>query len=276
MTDLISLDFSFSQSNLQTFTYCRRRFYLRYIKKLIWPAQLVGDDHYTQDRDAGVRFHRLVHQHFLGFDPALLKKVAEADSDHRVADWFKTFLSNPISRLEGKLMPEALYTADIAGHSLSAKVDLLQIDAGTVTIYDWKTSRKLPTLTILQKQAQSKVYPLVVSKVFQKDLAAFKPPLLSMVYWEANFPEQTIVINSSQADWEKYEIEITALIDLILSLETEEFVKTPDIRKCGWCEYRSYCQRGNVAQDWEEHPESDLIDDEIKIPGDAVDAWGSV
>ena len=75
---------------------------------------------------------------------------------------------------------------------------------------------------------------------------------------------------------EKYEIEITALIDLILSLETEEFVKTPDIRKCGWCEYRSYCQRGNVAQDWEEHPESDLIDDEIKIPGDAVDAWGSV
>lgn len=276
MADLISSDFSFSQSNLQTFTYCRRRFYLRYIKKLIWPAQLVGDDQYIQDRDAGVRFHRLVHQHFLGFDPALLKKVAKADSDHRVAEWFKTFLASPISRLKGKLITETLYTTNIAGYSLSAKVDLLQIDAGKVTIYDWKTSRKLPTLAILQKQAQSKVYPLVISIVFQKDLAALKPPLLSMVYWEPNFPEQTIVINSSQSDWEKYEIETTALIDLILSLETEEFVKTLDIRKCGWCEYRSYCQRGNVAQDWEEHPESDLIDDEIKIPGDAVDTWGSV
>ena len=276
MADLISPDFSFSQSNFQTFTYCRRRFYLRYIKKLIWPAQLVGDDQYIQDRDAGVRFHRLVHQHFLGFDPELLKKVAKADSDHRVAEWFETFLTNPISRLEGKLTPEALYTANLAGHSVSAKVDLLQIDAGKVTIYDWKTSRKLPTVAILQKQAQSKVYPLVVSRVFQKDLAAFKPLLLSMVYWEANFPEQTIVIKSSLPDWEKYETEIAELIDLILSLEKEEFVKTPDIRKCGWCEYRSYCQRGNVAQDWEELPDADLIDDEIKIPGEAIDAWGSV
>lgn len=276
MTDLISPDFSFSQSNLQTFSYCRRRFYLRYIKKLIWPAQLVGDQQYTRDRDAGVRFHRLVHQHFLGFDPALLKKISEADSDHRVAEWFETFLTSPISRLEGKLMPEALYTTNVAGHPLSAKVDLLQIDAGKVTIYDWKTSRKLPTVAILQKQAQSKVYPLVVSRVFLKYLAALTPPLLSMTYWEANFPDQTIEIKSSRPDWEKYETEITALINLILSLETEEFVKTPEIRKCGWCEYRSYCQRGNVAQDWEDLPKSDLIDDEIKIPGDAIDAWGTV
>ena len=272
MTDLIHPDFAFSQSNLQTFSYCRRRFYLRYVRKLIWPAQLVSDQQYAQDREAGVRFHRIVHQHFLGFDQALLHKVAEADPDVRLAGWLEVFLSSQMSRLEGNLFPETLYTTSVAGHPLSAKVDLLQIEAGSIKIFDWKTSRQLPKLTSLQKQVQSKVYPLVVSRVFhENDLQNLK-----MVYWEANFPEQVIEINSSQSDWQNYELEITNSIVLILSLSAEEFVATPDERKCSWCEYRSYCQRGKAGHDSEDFQETDLIDDEMKIPGDAIDSWGSV
>lgn len=276
MANLISPDFTFTQSNLQTFTYCRRRFYLRYLKKLIWPAQLVGDQQYAQDRDAGVRFHRLVHQHFLGFEPALLRKVSEADPDPRVATWLVTFLSSQMSTLEGELAPEALYTTTLAGHPLSAKVDLLQMNSGKIKIYDWKTSRQLPKATSLKKQAQSRVYPLVISRVLGKDAAVFKLENLSMVYWEANFPDQVIEINSSQDDWQKYETEITTSIELILSLQVEEFVKTPDIRKCAWCEYRSYCLRGKAAQSPEDNMEFDLIDDVMKIPGDTVESWGSV
>lgn len=272
MTDLISPDFTFSQSNLQTFTYCRRRFYLRYVKKLIWPAQLVSDQQYAQDRDAGVRFHRLVHQHFLGFDQTLLRKVAAADPDPRLVGWLEAFFASRMSRLEDELFPEALYTTTLADHPLSAKVDLLQIDAGSIKIFDWKTSRQLPKRSSLQKQAQSKVYPLVVSRVFdEKNLLNLK-----MVYWEANFPEQVIEINSFQSDWQKYELEITDSIALILSLKLEEFIATPDERKCSWCEYLSYCQRGKATQNNEDFEETDLIDDEMKIPGDAFESQGSV
>jgi len=30
-----------------------------------------------------------------------------------------------------------------------------------------------------------------------------------LIYWEANFPDQTIEIKSTQAEWQKYELEIT-------------------------------------------------------------------
>lgn len=270
MTDLISPDFTFSQSNLQTFSYCRRRFYLRYVRKLVWPAPLVGDQQYGHDKEAGVRFHRIVHQHFLGFESALLRKVAAADPDPRLSAWLEAFLANQLSLLEGDFYPETLYTTTIAGHPLSAKVDLLRIEAGSVKIFDWKTSRQLPKLTSLQKQAQSKVYPLVVSKVFGES----QLQNLIMIYWEANFPQQIIEINSSQSDWQNYAIEITDSIKFILSLTAEEFGATPDERKCSWCEYRSYCQRGKGKQNSEDFEETNLIDDEIKIPGEAFDSQG--
>ena len=154
MTDLISSDFTFTQSNLQTFNYCRRRFYLRYIRKLIWPAQLVNDPQYAQDRDAGVRFHQIVHQHFLGLDAALLRKVAEADPDPRLSAWLADFLTSQMPLLDGELFPEALFNTSIANHPLGAKVDLLQIKAGVVKIFDWKTSRQLPNLAALKKQVR--------------------------------------------------------------------------------------------------------------------------
>lgn len=276
MANLISQDFVFSQSNLNTFDYCRRRFYLRYIKQLIWPAQLVSDQQYTLDRDAGLRFHRLVHQYFLSFDTDLLRKVAETDPDPNIAVWFDTFLSSQMSRLEGKLFPEAQYTTTIAGHSLIAKVDLLQIDSGKVNIYDWKTSKQLPKRHTLQKNLQSKVYPLVISHVFNKDKNGPNIGTLTMLYWEANFPEQTIEINTSQADWQSSEDEITEIIQFILSLNEEEFPATPEIRKCLWCEYRSYCQRGAEAQSSEDMQEIDLMDDEMLIPGDPFETWGPV
>lgn len=275
MTDLFPPDFAFSQSNLQTFSYCRRRFYLRYIRKLIWPDQVVSDQQYAQDRDAGVRFHRLVHQYFLGFDNALLRKVAEADPDPRISDWLEAFFISPVSRLEGKLYPEALYTTIIADHPLNAKVDLLQIEDDAVRIFDWKTSRQLPKIASLQRQAQSKVYPLVVSNVFRKLPDGNPIENLTMVYWEANFPDQEIEINSSPPDWQKYEVEITTLIDTILSLSAEEFVLTPDQRKCAWCEYRSYCHRREEKTASDEF-QQELLDDKRKVPEDVIDLWGAV
>ena len=60
-------DFQFSQGSLQDFVYCRRRFQLRYLMQLAWPAVAAepADEHDIQLRQ-GEAFHHLVHQHMLG------------------------------------------------------------------------------------------------------------------------------------------------------------------------------------------------------------------
>ncbi len=269
MTDLIKHDFTFTQSNLQTFTYCRHRFYLRYLKKLIWPAALLSGSNYLLDRDAGVRFHQLLHQYFLGLDLDHLKKAAAADSDDRMKVWFDNFLSSPFCRLEGLLQPEASFTVSINGNKLGAKVDLLQIDQGCVKIIDWKTSRKLPDVTQLKSQAQSMVYPLAISKVLPYEN-------LMMVYWEANFPDQPIEITSQPHDLRKYEQKITELIDVIVNLSAEEFVRVAEIRKCSWCEYATYCGRAERKAEDELTLEPDDYGELKIVPEEWLDSSGLV
>ena len=269
MTNLMPSNFVFSQSSLQTFDYCPRRFYLRYLKKLVWPAQMVSEHNQTKDRDAGVRFHQLIHQYFIGIELETLQKIANYDSDSRMADWFKNFLQSPYANLPGSLYPEQSFQTEIAGYQLIAKVDLLQIHDNQIKIYDWKTSQKLPKASSLLKQAQSKVYPLVISRAI-----APKSQKLSLIYWEANLPDQTIGLESTEADWQKFENEISKQILEISNLKEEEFVMTDDRQKCGWCEYRSFCHRAVSAE-----PPDGAYDlenfDEIKIPEEVDPSWES-
>ena len=59
--------FVFSQSSLQDYNDCPRRFQLRYIEKLHWPAvemePALENEHRQQE---GQLFHRLVQQHIIG------------------------------------------------------------------------------------------------------------------------------------------------------------------------------------------------------------------
>ena len=267
MTNLIPSNFVFSQSSLQTFAYCPRRFYLRYLRKLVWPAQMVSEQNQSKDRDSGVRFHQLIHQYFLGFELKTLQKIANYDSDGRMADWFENFLQSPYAYLPGSLYPEKSFQTEIAGYQLVAKVDLLQIHENQIKIYDWKTSQKLPKASSLLKQAQSKVYPLVISKAI-----APQSQKLSLIYWEANFPDQTIELESNDSDWQKFENEISNQIREIISLKDEEFVMTNDMQKCGWCEYRSFCHRAVSAEQADESYDLESLD-EIEIPEEIDPSW---
>ena len=59
--------FDFSQSSLQDFTDCRKRFYLRYIQKVAWPAlQAEPVIEFERHIQRGERFHRLAQQFLMG------------------------------------------------------------------------------------------------------------------------------------------------------------------------------------------------------------------
>ena len=63
MSDL-PVGFMFSQGSLQDYTDCARRFRLRYLDRLAWPAAVAEPaDEYELQAAEGAAFHRLVHQH---------------------------------------------------------------------------------------------------------------------------------------------------------------------------------------------------------------------
>ena len=60
-------NFHFSQNNLQDFVDCARRFELRHLLKLAWPApQTEPVLQAEQDMLLGNQFHHLIHQHQIG------------------------------------------------------------------------------------------------------------------------------------------------------------------------------------------------------------------
>ena len=261
-------NFLFSQSNLQTFAYCRRRFYLRFVKRLVWPAKLHSPEH-EQDLRAGTFFHQLIHQHFLGFDQDSLVRQASQDNDPRILQWLSAFLQSGFSRLEGEIFPETSFTIRSGSHLLTAQIDLLQIKTDQhIIIYDWKTSRKLPSVETIKSQFQSQVYPVVIA--FRLPLNKYLP--ISMVYWEANYPDQPIKLSFRESDLQQAKTALVQQMDEICSLQADEFYRTAEIRRCDWCEYRSYCDRGT-------RPETDLSTDNIHdyeqiIPEGGTEPWG--
>ena len=71
-----------------------------------------------------------------------------------------------------------------------------------------------------------------------------------MVYWFSNFPNQPARFayskSKSERDW--------AVIEKIVSeiSSTKEFPMSEDEHPCKFCAYRSYCDRGKKAGEWDD------------------------
>ena len=81
-----------SQSSIQDFTDCARRFKLRYIDRLSYPA-MESEPAFENERNQqeGEFFHRLVQQAFLGLDPERLGRLANSSN---LARWWENFVGH--------------------------------------------------------------------------------------------------------------------------------------------------------------------------------------
>ena len=149
----LSPDFIFSQASLQDAVECRRRFQLRYLLELAWPAPAAEPiDEYEVRIHNGEAFHRLIHQHQVGLPAEQLTAQAEAEDEveaegmGNLARWWRSYLSDPPANLPPIRHPEITLSAPVGSHRLLAKYDLVAIEPGSrAVIVDWKTSaRPLP------------------------------------------------------------------------------------------------------------------------------------
>jgi hypothetical protein len=108
--------FTFSQSSLQDYADCPRRFRLRYIDQLSWPAvdaePVVENEHRQIE---GQLFHRLVQQYYLGVPSENLARMANTPNLER---WWQNFMNTypiglpPLSSISD-IYPELTLSAPI-------------------------------------------------------------------------------------------------------------------------------------------------------------------
>ena len=249
--------FTFSQSSLQDYADCARRFQLRYIEQLHWPAvetePVLENEHRQQE---GQLFHRLVQQHLIGLPAEKLTPLANTAN---LSHWWNNYLQTNFKMERAKKFTELTLSAPLGENRLLAKYDLVAIQpGGRALIYDWKTYQKRPRDEWVAASLQTRVYRamLVQAGTYLNGGKPFEPEGIEMIYWYANTPSDPARlpydITHFKRDWE-------TLAGLIKQISNHQhFPLTDDDKKCAYCPYRSYCNRGIEAGSTEALEETSL------------------
>jgi len=262
----LPINFEFSQSSLQDYTDCRRRFFLRYIQQVAWPAvqtepAIENERHIRR----GERFHRMVQQYLLGVPVQRLAEIANADADEHLPQWWQSFSSTFASDLNGARSVELGLVAPLASSRLAARYDLiLSGPEGRLVIYDWKTSLNRPKRSWLASRLQTRVYPYLLARAgnfLLQNNGTLSPEQISMIYWFAEFPNQPEQFNYNNAQFIEDGHTLDSLVNEILSSPEPAFELTSHVERCAFCVYRSLCDRGVSAGSFsaiEDEPESTM------------------
>jgi CRISPR/Cas system-associated exonuclease Cas4 (RecB family) len=241
-----------SQSSLQDYMDCARRFKLRYLDRLSYPAvetepTLENEKHLQE----GEYFHRLVQQHLVGIPADQVAKLANRPNLQRWWENFQSFRETNLPSLTNCL-PEVTLSAPLGSYRLLAKYDLIAIENDKARIYDWKTYRKRPRSEWLSARMQTRVYRalLVKAGAHLNHGKPFEPEQIEMIYWFADFPNEPAHLPYTSAQFKRDWDTLDKLAEEIAS--APDYPLTEDRQKCAYCTYRSYCERGTRAGDMDQ------------------------
>lgn len=252
--NLLPENFVFTQTNLQDYVDCPKRFYLKYIKRMSWPA--IQEEPYLlveQMMLRGQKFHHLIHQFFLGISPELVFSQVD-DSDlsrwwNGFISYFNSVISETITNSE-LVYPEFSVFTFISEVQITAKYDLLiKTNNGEFIIYDWKTTRVKPRRQWLINRMQTRVYQFILRHCQENaGIPDFsKSEKIRMVYWFSEDPTSPEIFNYPNTQFAKDKNYLNTLIPSITQKGENDFYLTEDLWMCKFCVYRSYCDRGNSA-----------------------------
>jgi hypothetical protein len=245
--------FLFNQSNLQDYVECQRRFQLRYLFRLAWPAIEVEPFlEFEHLLEQGMQFHKIVRQHLAGIPESQIEQSL-GDNEEMLFYWsnymhsLKDGILRQIFQDADKHFEELIISIPMNEFRLIAKYDVLIIHPdGKLTILDWKTSHNLPKRKWLADRLQTHIYPFVLAHRIAGLTIGDRvdPDQVEMIYWFTNQPEQPVHYDyneqESQADGQL----LGNLISTISQKTEPEFRLTPDVKRCLFCTYRSLCDRG--------------------------------
>lgn len=244
----IPVDFMFSQGNIHDFLDCPRRFQLRYLHHLAWPAVATEPVIEMEEQmRRGQAFHHLAQQYWTGI-PA--EKLQQQIADPNLWSWWQSFELFAAAIPAGVRYPEVILTSPFAGFRLVAKFDLVVVEpGGHISIYDWKTSKRRTPRENLLAHPQTRLYRWMAVTAAQEwlDGNAIQPDQVSMTYWFASDPSSPEHLNYSSSVFKDDEHYLREIIDNICQRGEDDFELTSETRTCQFCQYRSLCDRGIKA-----------------------------
>lgn len=256
---LLPAGYRFSQGSLATSQRCQRRFYLRYLRRLSWPA--AADAAGLAKEQGSVRgrfFHHLVHQHALGLR---VDEQVAANGDPVLAEWWANYLKNPPQGLPaGKAFPELELWVPLGSWRLTARFDrVIAGEDGRLCIVDWKTGGGEPAAYLDTWQTLVYCFVLCEAGSLITGGASPTPAQVSLCYWPAAFPDQVQWYQYDQASHARAREKLLGAVEGLAGLASREaFAQTTEIQHCLSCEYRSYCARGaGVGAGWEDEEEEE-------------------
>ena len=238
----------FSQSKIDSWQTCERQFQLRYISKNGWPES----PHQADSVDAmalGELFHSLVAQKILIGEKFTLPDFS---SDPVIKSWWANFESfGPKLKAEDHFRIESKLTATLNDQvKLTGRIDLLVHNDRALKIYDWKTGRPR-SKSELQQDWQTRIYMALLytsrSTICGKIVS---PKNISMTYWYARDPQQSVTLCFDE-DWHEENLqEIVELGNQVLnrlSGELNIWPLTTNLDSCGRCSFNTLCGREPVS-----------------------------
>ncbi|MEW5985725.1 MAG: PD-(D/E)XK nuclease family protein [Chloroflexota bacterium] len=239
---------------LADFVACQRRFQLRHVQQLVWPAAPLAES-ITQARQLGQQFHQLLERHFLGLPVADDLTAAEEP----LPGWWAVFQQQGPTLPAGRRLPEVGLTVPVGRTLLSGRFDLLILGEDSAYLYDWKTETRPRPAAELAEDWQTRLYLALLTEggaALRPDGQPLDPDHLTMTYWYVREPAATVTLSYSQAQHATNWASIQALVEQIdQQLASQAILPlTDDWTECGRCAYAAYCRRTVTAaslDEWE-------------------------
>jgi len=267
MINSIATPFTFSQSNLQNWLICRRRFLYADIQHLAYPAPVTQPlQRYEQAQQRGEIFHQLAHQYALGIAPQAL----QVPDDEGLQVWWQRFLQVQDANLLNlplRRFPETLLLTPLGEHVLLAKADLIAVEPRSrFIIADWKSGKPVPSQQ-LATHIQSRVYRYVavLAGSVYNDGELVHPEQVEMIYWFAQAPTKSVRLPYSV---QQFNDDHQFFLNLVRTIQEEQAFPTvfedEKERVCRFCVYRTRC--------WHEVKTGELTNDQ-DFPLDLELSW---
>ncbi len=245
--------FAFSATSLQHYADCPRRFELRYLKRMRSPAlEALPALEYERQMRQGNRFHQLAQQHSSGVEAAVL--ACSLADDAALVDWWRNYMAEGLLGLpeQGRYAQIVLQTY-LADCRLSAKYDLLALDkGGAAVIVDWKTGPRVPSRSYLAWRWQTVVYRYVLAQAGAHLYGGPIPPerIRMDYFYVAVEGERRVSLDYSAAQLDEDEVRLQRILEAIKSRiqAADAFPLTTKEKRCRFCSYRAFCDRGEPGR----------------------------
>jgi hypothetical protein len=205
-------------------------------------------------------FHKIILQHLNGIHEGSVAQSLKGNEE--AMQWWNNFLHSRkdgflrmISGKDVRRFEELTLSIPMGEFRLLDKYDLLLIlPEGKAQILQWMTGKANPERRILENRVHTRVAPFVLTGAYPNLMGGkqIDPDKIELIYWFADQPDQPETFSYSQSKYQEDEQYLSSLTGSIKRKEEPVFPLTPDVRRCLFCTYRSFCDRGTKPGEFED------------------------